>query len=248
MRRQARRLILVAAVAAAAGCATVPPAVRLAVHVDTVAPDKLEQYETARVRFVERLRARGLSDRRGLYVKIGAHTYYSMFTFARWCELDDVRKTRVATAKKMGADAVEYDKLCDESLVFPHTSEIWTEQPALSYVPTGRRLTDAVQVVIEDVKPTADYEAAWKPIAVALAQANYPVERRAYFSAYGSGRVLAFWLAPSLAVMKAAPTLQQALGDVVGAARAAELMAAWRACVQATQTLEVTPRPDMSRD
>ena len=97
----------------------------------------------------------------------------------------------------MGAAAVEYSRLCDESLVFPHTSEIWNEEPALSYLPTGRRLTDAVQVVIEDVKPTMDFEAAWKPFAMALASVKYPIERRTFFCGYGSGRYRPFCFRPA---------------------------------------------------
>jgi hypothetical protein len=200
------------------------------------------------VRYVKKLRERGLTDRRGLYIKVGTNTYYSMVTFARWCDLEARHKVAVATAKKMGADETEYDKACDDSLVFPHASEIWSEEKDLSFVPTGMRLSDAVQLVIEDVKPTADYEAAWKPIAAALAQAKYPLERRTYFSQYGPGRVLSFWMAPSAAVAKAAPTVQQALTSAVGEARAAELVAGWRACVLATQTFAVEPRLDMSRD
>jgi hypothetical protein len=98
------------------------------------------------------------------------------------------------------------------------------------------------------VRPTADYEAAWKPIAAALAQAKYPLERRTYFAGYGSGRMLSFWLAPSAAVVKAAPTLQQALTGVVGEERAKALLAAWRACVLSSQTLDVEARPEMSSD
>ena len=248
MRGQAGRLILVAA-ALAAGCATTtPPPVRLAVHVDTIDPSRLAQYESARVRWVAALRARHESDRRGLYLKIGTHTYYSVVTFGRWRELDEIGAQRRKTTARMGAAADEYGRLCDETLVYPHTSEIWSEEPALSYLPTGRRLTDAVELVIEDIKPTADYEAAWKPIAAALAQARYPVERRSYFSAYGSGRVLSFWLAPSRAVLEAAPTLPQALASVVGAERAEALLAAWRACVLGTEQLAVEPKPEMTSD
>jgi len=105
-----------------------------------------------------------------------------------------------------------------------------------------------VQVVIEDVKPTADYEAAWKPIATALAQAKYPLERRTYFSSYGTGRTLSFWMAPSAAVLKAAPTVEQAVASVVGAERAKALVEAWRACLVATQTLDVEPKLEMSSD
>lgn len=198
------------------------------------------------MRWVAELRDRHKSDRRGLYLKIGSNTYYSVVTFGRWRELDEIGAARRKTTKQMGAAAAEYDRLCDETLVFPHTSEIWSEEPALSYLPSGRRLTDAVELVIEDIKPTADYEAAWKPIAAALAQAKYPVERRSYFSSYGTGRVLSFWLAPSAAVRKTAPTIEQALESVVGAARAQELVAAWRACVSSSQTFDVEPKPEMT--
>jgi len=79
VRRQDHRIALVALLAA--GCATAPP-VRLAVHVDTLAPDKLAGYEAARVRYAAGLKARGLDDRRGLFLKVGEHTYYSVAPFA----------------------------------------------------------------------------------------------------------------------------------------------------------------------
>ncbi len=246
MRRQARRLILVAATVAAGCASTQPPPVRLAVHVDTLDPQKIQQYESARVRWVAQLRDKHKSDRRGLYLKIGSNTYYSVVTFGRWRELDEVSQLRRKVNAQMGAATDEYTRLCDDSLIFPHASEIWSEEPALSYLPTGRRLTDAVELVIEDVKPTADYEAAWKPIAAALAQAKYPVERRSYFSGYGTGRVLSFWLAPSRAVRDTAPTVEQALESVVGVERAKELVGAWRACVLSSQTFDVEAKPEMT--
>jgi len=233
----------------AAGCVTTqPPPNRLLVHVDTLDPEKLAQFEQARVQFVSVLRARHKSDRRGLYIKVGTNTYWSVTSFARWRELEQIGDERAKVTRALARESEAYDKLCDETLVFPHASELWREEPALSYVPTGRRLTDAVQLVIEDVKPTADYEAAWKPIAAALAQAKFPVERRTFFSSYGSGRTLSFWLASSPAVLKAAPTLQQVLTSVVGEERAQALLAAWRACVLSSQTLEVEAKPEMSSD
>jgi hypothetical protein len=234
---------------AAAGCVTTqPPPHRLFVHVDTLDPDKLQQYEQVRVQYVSVLRARHTSDRRGLFLKIGTNTYWSVMSFGRWRELEQIGDERAKVTRALASESKEYSRLCDETLVFPHASEIWGEEPALSYVPTGRRLQDAVQVVIEDVKPTADYEAAWQPIAAALAQAKYPLERRTYFSSYGTGRVLSFWMAPSVAVLKAAPTVEQAVASVVGAERAKALVAAWRACVLATQTLDVEPKLEMSSD
>jgi hypothetical protein len=231
------------------GCVSAQPKPsRLLVHVDTLDPQKVQQFESARVRWVTLMRTSHKTDRRGLYLKIGSNSYYSVTSFGAWRELDEVREQRRKTGAQLGAAADEYDRLSDEGLVFPHTSEIWSAEPALSYLPTGRRLTEAVTVVIEDVKPTADYEAAWKPIAAALAQAKYPIERRAYFANYGSGRTLSFWLAPSAAVVKAAPTLLQALTTAVGEERARALLEAWRACVLSSQTLEVEPKPEMSSD
>jgi len=233
----------------AAGCVTTqPPPNRLLVHVDTLDKDKVQQFEEARVRFVTVLRTRHKTDRRGLYLKIGTNTYWSVTSFARWREIEQIGDERAKVTRALAAESKEYDRLCDETLVFPHASEVWREEPALSYVPTGRRLTDAVQVVIEDVKPTADYEAAWQPIAAALAQAKYPLERRTYFSSYGTGRMLSFWMAPSVAVLKGAPTLEQALVGVVGEEKGRALLEAWRACVLASQTLDVEAKPEMTSD
>lgn len=246
MRRQARRLILVAA-ALAGGCAATTPALpRLLVHVDTIDPKKVREFESARVRWVERLRATHQTDRRGLYLKIGSNTYYSVVPFARWRELDAIGAARARASAALPQDSEQYDRLSDAALEFPHASEVWREEPELSYAPTGRALGDAVQVVIEDVKPTADYDAAWKPIAAALAQARFPLERRTFFAGYGSGRTLSFWLAPSRAVLAAAPTLEQALTAVLGEQRARALLAAWRACVVSSQTLDVEVDPAMT--
>jgi hypothetical protein len=234
----------------AAGCATAPSLpVRLIVHVDTIAIDKVQQFEQARVRWVAELRKRRLSDRRGLYLKVGDHVFYSVVAFGRWRELDALAGERARQTSQMPKTlSDEYDRLCDETLMFPHGGEIWVERASLGYVPTQRRLSEAVQLVIEDVKPTEDYEAAWKPIAAALAKVKYPIERRTYFSAYGSGRLLSFWLAPSRAMVQAAPTLEQALVTAEGETRAAELLRDWRATVGRTQTLDVEVNPDMTSD
>jgi hypothetical protein len=235
----------------AAGCAstTPPPPTRFIVHVDRLAPEKVPGFEAARLRFASLLRDRGVSDKTGLYLKVGDSTYYSLVSFGAWRDLDVMRAAQRQAQKKVGQAALEaYWRDSDVALVFPHAGEIWSEQRSLSYVPTGRRLPDAVQVVIEDVAPAAEegYEAAWKEIIVALTQARYPVERRSYFSTVGTGRMLTFWLAPSVAVMKAAPTLQQALTGVLGPEKADALLERWRKSVQSAQTFDVEAKPEMS--
>ncbi len=250
MRRQdGLALLLVSAV----GCVTAqppsahPPA-RLIVHVDTILPDKLQQFADARRSWVAALRRRGLSDRRGDYLQIGEHTFYSIEPLGPWRDLDRLGDERQAVARKMGALSAEYDRLSDEALTFPHTTEIWRAWPELDYAPPTQRrpLTDVLQLVIEDVEPSADYEAAWRPIAAALTAAQYPIERRTYFAAYGSGRVCSFWLAPSRAVVATAPPIEQVLATQLGTARAAELMRAWRAAIRRVQTLEVAVDPAMT--
>ena len=247
MRGQGGRIAVLALLAA--GCATAPPPVRLAVHVDRLAAAEVPRFEAARLRFVDELGRHGLSDHTGLYLKIGDSTYYSVVTFGRWRDLDRLAAARRRTLARVNPAALHaYWHDSDASLVFPHASEIWTEEPELSYTPTGRRLGDAVELVLEDVAPTAEeaYAAVWKEIVRALAQAHYPVERRTYFSSPGSGRTLSFWLAPSPAVMRAAPTLEQALAGVLGVARAAALLQRWRACVLAAQSFPVAAQPKMS--
>jgi hypothetical protein len=219
---------------------------RLLVHIDTLAPDKLLQFADARRRWVAELRRRGLSDRRGDYLQIGERTFYSVERIGPWRDLERLGDERRRVLRKLGALGIEYDRVSDEALVFPHASEIWIEQPELGFLPSGRPLTEALQLVIEDVAPTADYAAAWRPIAAVLAAARYPLERRTYFAAYGSGRVCSFWLAPSRAVVATAPPIEQVLATQLGTTRAAELMRAWRAVVLHVQTLDVAVDPALS--
>jgi hypothetical protein len=219
---------------------------RLLVHVDTIIPDKLQQFADARRHWVAALRQRGLSDRRGDYLQIGEHTFYSVEPFGRWRELEALADARGRVNDAMGPATREYDRLCDDTLAFPHASEIWSEEPTLGYAPSHRPLSDAQQVVVEDVDPRADYEAAWKPIAQALTEARYPIERRTFFANYGSGRYWSFWLAPSRALIATAPPIEQVLATQLGAARAAELMRAWRAAIVRVQTLDVAVDPAMS--
>lgn len=234
---------------AAGGCATAPPPVRLAVHVDRLAAGEVQRFEAARLRFAAELARRGVSDHTGLYLKIGDSTYYSVVTFGRWRDLDRLAAARRRALGRVDPAALRaYRQDSDASLVFPHASEIWTEQPELSYAPTGRRLGDAVELVLEDVKPTAEeeYAAVWRQIARALGQAHYPVEKRTYFSSPGSGRTLSFWLAPSAAAVQAAPTLQQALAGVLGVAGATALLQRWHDCVLRAQSFAVAAQPAMS--
>jgi hypothetical protein len=245
---------LVAAALALGGCATVkaPAPARLSVHIDTIDPASMQRFVDARLRWVAYLRGRGASDLRGTYLQIGEHTFYSVFTFHKLTDLvrhgrDQLRRLEHVDAK-MGQ---EYDRDSDESLVFPHTSELWTERSELAFgVPSPTALIDAnaAELVMESVKPTMQnqYWDIWPQIKTALEQVKYPLTRVTYLASIGSGKLMTFWLAPSEAVLKAAPPLAQALAVSIGEERAAQLLEKWRACVVATETHRVTVRHDMA--
>jgi len=200
------------------------------VHVDNLEPSKVAQFEMARTNFVGELEKRGVDDRRGLYLKVGETRFYSIVPFESFTALDVLAGARSRAQALMKGTIEEYDRLSDEALVFPHGNEIWSERADLSYLLEGRSLEAAVELVTEDVAPMCDYSAAWSPIAAALASIKHPIERRTFFSGYGTGRTLTFWLAPSLEALRQHP-LEAALDKAVGNARAEELLRSLRACV-----------------
>jgi hypothetical protein len=251
--RLARGAFAVAALALV-GCATTQaptgPA-RLSVHIDTLDPALFQHFVDARLKWLAYLRPRGASDLRGTYLQVGDHTLYSVYYFHRWEDL--ARHGREAERRlRQIPDSVgkEYDS-ADSALIFPHTSELWTERKELEFgspSPTALINAEAAELVIESVKPTmADqYWDTWPAIKTALEQVKYPLMRVTYLANYGSGRMMSFWLAPSEAVLKAAPPLAQAVAVAVGEGRASELLKKWRECVIATETHPVTVRHDMA--
>jgi hypothetical protein len=255
VRSEGRRLTGLVVALALVGCATTKgPAApsRLSVHIDTIAPPSLQRFVDARLKYVAYLKTRGASDLRGTYLQIGEHTFYSVSYFHRLIDLVRHSEESQRRLKRVEAKAEEqYDRDCDASLVFPHMNELWTERGELEYgAPTATALidADAAELVVESVKPTmeAQYWETWPTIKAALATVKYPLTRVTYLASIGSGKLMTFWLAPSEAVLKAAPPLAQALALSVGEARAAELLGRWRECVVATETFHVTVRHDMA--
>jgi hypothetical protein len=234
-----------AAAAVTTASVQAPSVARYAVHIDTLDPAKVAQFEQARVEFVKELGRRGTSDHRGLYLRIGNDTYWSVVRFSSWADLDALGVRRKEAQQQLKGVVEEYDRLSDESLVFPHKNEIWTERLDFSYLPTGRDLREAVRVEIADLEPTADYAAAWAPIAAALEKMRYPVERRAFVSSFGSGRLLSFTLARGSELTEV-PPLDRALAATLGEAEAQKLLGELAACVERTETRDVLARQDMA--
>src|SRR5262245_12282266 len=113
----------------APGCASVPAGpTRMLVHVDTLAPERVARFEAARVRFRALLQQKAISHRRGLYFRVGDHTYFSLVPIVRWRDLERLASDRRRAHAAMKGPVEEYDRISDESLVFPHASEIWSEE------------------------------------------------------------------------------------------------------------------------
>lgn len=210
----------------------------MVVHVDNINAAKVAQFEAARARFVEQLGKRGLDDHRGHYFKVGATTFFSLAPMEDFAGLHALISQRRAAVAKMAGTVEEYDRLSDEGLVFPHANEIWSARPDLAYLPTGLSLDHAVDLVVEQLHPMCDAGALWKPVAQALTQAHYPLERRTYFSAYGTGKMLSFWLAPDV---HAPPdgTLEDAVAQAAGTEQAAALLRGVASCVIHSQRMPV---------
>lgn len=153
-----------------------------------------------------------------------------MRRFSAWADFD-TRNDRIerSLAKVPEAASAAYDRDSDDSLVYPHTSEIWELDPDLSVGGLDEATAGAGRIVWDDVKPDPPSEDRYgKAVAAeddALARAKYPLTRLGFRTRFGSGHVITLWLASSAEARDAAPSVLAAVASVVGAPRAAELEA-----------------------
>jgi hypothetical protein len=227
-----------------------------AVHIDTIQPGKLAQFEGARREWVAELLRDRATDGRGLFVQVGDSRFFTLRAFSRFGDFDTrgaaIERSLSAVPK---AAAERYDELSDTALAFPHTSEIWTLEPELSYALEGSALTERAgacgRVEVEDVQADTDsekrYEDAVKEINAALRAARYPLTRLTFTTRFGAGHVYTFWLARSPAELAAAPEIQAAVAAVKGAARASELAAAQKTSVVHAESWPIVVRHDLTQ-
>ena len=262
------RLTLFASATAATACAATAPTTTnastssaaepqyRAVHIDTIQPGKFAQFEGARREWVAELLRVRATDGRGLFVQVGDSRFFTLRTFSRFGDFDTrgpaIERSLSAVPK---AAAERYDQLSDTALAFPHTSEIWSLQPELSYALDGGALTERAgacgRVEVEDVQADIDsekrYEDAVKEINAALSAARYPLTRLTFTTRFGAGHVYTFWLASSPADLAAAPEVQAAVATVKGAARASELAASQKASVVHAESWPIVVRHDLTQ-
>jgi hypothetical protein len=242
------RLVLVSLLLASTVFAEPP---RRRVHIDHLDPAKVGQFEQARKAWVAWIAAHHVSDPwGGMILQVGGSTFLTIRSFTTWAELD---------AKPTGTLDPKVQKLyndrSDDALVPPHHSKIWVREPELDYAAnrgpadqSGKMIEPAGfgTITYEDIKLDDTYEKAWAEIQKELSAAKYPIARVAFFSQYGSGKLVSLWLAPTKAAFAAAPTIDQVVTKRLGKAKADALLARWRGAVVAHEDKELVVRADLS--
>ncbi|MEP6862105.1 MAG: hypothetical protein ABJE66_15880 [Deltaproteobacteria bacterium] len=213
------RLVLVSLLLASTAFAEPP---RRRVHIDHLDPAKVGQFEQARKDWVAWIAA--ITSR--------------IHGAARSCL--DAKPTGTLDPKPQKL----YNDRSDAALVPPHHSEIWAREPELDHAaiePAGFGT-----ITYEDIELDETYEKAWGEIEKELVAAKYPVARVAFFSQYGSGKLVSLWLAPTKAAFAAAPTIDQVLTKRLGKAKADALLARRPGAVVDRQDKDLVVRADLS--
>ena len=244
------------ATAFAAPSASLPAAVApyAAVHVDHLQDGTLGRFTEARRRWLSVLSRASTTDGRGLFLQTGDTGFLSMRPLHALGDLDrQPEKARAALAGVDPKDLAAYDAASDALLAPPHRTEIWQYDPSLSY---GARdpvasLAGAAwgKMTVEEIDPSpagADYAKAWAEIRDALTSQSYPLVRVAYWSRYGTGNLVTFWLARSQAEFLETRSVEATVAAALGDEQAATLVARQRRTMRASDSIDVIPRLDLS--
>jgi len=213
------------------------------VHVDTVKKGMIDQFQKARIDWLKSAAAASYLDRRGVFFQIGADRFISFTAVDMLADLD----RRLSPPPPSLAGAMElYDLLSDSSLVPPHANEVWTREGGLDYIPAGEapdELGSGV-VVFEQLHPGPDadsaYEQAWRDLRNALIAAHAPMRRITFYSLYGTGKLVSFWLGTD------APKVRATVETAIGKASAKKIYDQLAKAIANTETLPLTHRADLS--
>ncbi len=194
------------------------------------------------------------TDGRGLFVQTGDSGFLSIRPMRSLGDVDrQASLVDGALARIDPLDLRKYDEASDALLVPPHRSEIWRFDAGLSYGtddPVASLASAAWgKMTVEEIDPTPAgnaYEEAWKEIRAALVTQRYPLVRVAYWSRYGTGNLVTFWLAQSQASFLETVPAEAAVAAALGSERAEALVARIRAVVLASDSIDVIPRLDLS--
>jgi hypothetical protein len=224
------------------------------VHVDHLQAGGLGPFAAARKRWVDVLAKGGTTDGRGLYVQTGDSGFLSLRPLGSLGDLDrSPALVKAALGPIDPAAQKAYDDASDSLLAPPHRNEIWRFDPDESFGVNDpiAALSSAAwgKMTVEEIDPTPKgevYETAWKEISRALASEDYPLVRVAYFSRYGSGDLVSFWLAKSQREFLETKSVEATVAHALGEEAAQKLFDQQRKAVVASESVDVIPRPDLS--
>jgi len=224
------------------------------VHVDHLQAGGLGAFAEARRRWVGVLSQASTTDGRGLYLQTGDSGFLSLRPLRSLGELD--RQPPLVTAALSGVDPEalrRYDAASDALLAPPHRSEVWRFDEELSYGTTDPIASLAAaawgKMSVEEIDPTPageGYRTAWKEVRAALEREGYPLVRVAYWSRYGTGNLVSFWLAGSQRQFLDTRPVEAAVAHALGDDEATLLLARLQKTVLASDSVDVIPRLDLS--
>lgn len=230
------------------------------VHIDNVDPQKASLFENSRKGWLAALHRGGrvLGDGRPLfwYARAGTvQTYFTLYPFRLWADLDARSEMIDQTNKAVGEDAVKTYDLGDAALVPPHCSQIWRRLAASDITWSGvdslTELTAAVgrlEIHQIDWWRWDEFEHLWNDVKTALVAQKYPLACRVFTNAFGNnqGEYILLWLSSDPARYRAAPTLQKALTQQLGERKGAEDVAMLEKLFPLRASYEVEKRLDLS--
>jgi hypothetical protein len=228
------------------------------VHVDNVDAAKAQAFVAARKGWLAMLRTPDglLGDGRPLFwhARAGAvQTFFTLYPFRAWADLDARRDMVLATQKTVGDSAVATYDSGDSTLVPPHYSQIWWRSAELDVLSAGSdSLTELtggagrLEVHEFDFLRSDEFDRAWKTFKDALVARAYPLACRGYASVYGRGEYVLLWVAPDAARYRAAPPIAAVLAQQLGQQKSAEVLATLNQVFPLQKSYEVERRPDLS--
>lgn len=230
------------------------PVTYAAVHVDHLRPGSLPAFTEARRSWLVALSKHETTDGRGLFVQTGDSGFLSIRPLHALGDLDrQATLAETALANVDPLDRRKYDGASDALLVPPHRSEIWRYDESLSYRADDPSLALARaawgKMTVEEIDPTPAgeaYEQAWKEIRAALVTQSYPLVRVAYWSRYGTGDLVTFWLSKSQQEFLETKTVEASVAAALGTDEADALFTRLRKTVLASDSIDVIPRLDLS--
>ncbi len=225
-----------------------------AVHVDHLQDGALGRFVDARRSWLRVLAQAGATDGRGLLIQTGDSGFLALRPLRSLGDLD--RQPALAAAALVSVDPAarrRYEAASDALLAPPQRDEIWRFDPDLGFGasdPTAA-LTAAAwgKMTVEEIDPTpagGDYVAVWREVRAALTEASYPLVRVSYWSRYGSGNLVTFWLSKSQRQFLATRSVEATVTDALGQEAADALFARLRRVVVASDAVDVIPRLDLS--